>query len=128
MKKSTNLVAAFFAVSVFNGCSAKNETPAPGKPNILWIYIEEMNPWFGCYDDKTVLTPNMDKLARDGVLFERCYTPVPVCSHTRSSLITGKVPTTIGIHNHDGTYAKLPGYLEGNTLPEIFEKNGYQTY
>jgi len=101
---------------------------ASWKPNILWIYIEDMNPWFGCYGDKTVPTPNMDKLARDGVLFERCYVPVPVCSPTRSSLITGRMPTTIGVHNHDGAYAKLPDYLEGNTLPEIFRKNGYQTF
>ncbi len=97
-------------------------------PNILWIFIEDMSPWFGCYGDTTVPTPNMDKLARDGVLFERCYTPVPVCSPTRSSLITGRMPTTIGVHNHDGAYAKLPDYLEGNTLPEIFKRNGYQTF
>ena len=128
MLKPTNLVTAFFAMSVINGCSAKNETPAPGEPNILWIYIEDMNPRFGCYGDKTVPTPNMDKLARDGVLFERCYVPVPVCSPTRSSLITGRMPTTIEVHNHDGAYAKLPGYLEGNTLPEIFKKNGYLTF
>jgi N-sulfoglucosamine sulfohydrolase len=98
------------------------------KPNILWIYIEDINPWLGCYGDKTVPTPNMDKLARDGILFERCYTPAPICSPTRSSLITGKMPTTIGVHNHDGAYTKLPDYLEGNTLPEIFQKNGYQTF
>jgi N-sulfoglucosamine sulfohydrolase len=111
-----------------NGSSVKKETPATEKPNILWIYIEDMNPWFGCYGDKTVPTPNVDKLARDGVLFERCYVPVPVCSPTRSSLITGMMPTTIGVHNHDGAYAKLPNYLEGNTLPEIFQKNGYLTF
>ncbi len=98
------------------------------KPNILWIYFEDMNPWFGCYGDQTVPTPNMDQLARDGVLFERCYVPVAVCSPTRSSLITGRMPTTIGVHNHDGAYAKLPDYLEGNTLPEIFKKHGYQTF
>jgi N-sulfoglucosamine sulfohydrolase len=128
MSKSITLVNALFAMAFINGCSPENETPASGKPNILWIYIEDMNPWFGCYGDKTVPTPNMDKLARDGVLFERCYAPVPVCSPTRSSLITGRMPTTIGVHNHDGAYAKLPGYLEGNTLPEIFQKNGYQTF
>ncbi len=119
MLKSINLVTAFFAMSVINGCSAKNETPPPGEPIILWIYIEDMNPRFDCYGDNTVPAPNMDKLARDGVLFERCYVPVPVCSPTRSSLITGRMQTTIGVHNHDGTYAKLPDYLEGNILPEI---------
>ncbi len=127
MLPSTNLVAVSFAMSVIF-CSPKNEAPASERPNILWIYIEDMNPRFGCYGDKTVPTSHMDKLAGDGVLFERCYVPVPVCSPTRSSVITGRMPTTIGIHNHDGAYAKLPDYLEGNTLPEIFRKNGYQTF
>jgi N-sulfoglucosamine sulfohydrolase len=127
MLKSTNLVTALCAMSVINGCSGKNETPAPGKPNILWIYIEDMNPRFGCYGDKTVPTPNMDKLARDGALFERCYVPTPVCGPTRSALITGKMPTTIGSHNFE-SQVNLPAYLEGNTLPEIFQENGYQTF
>jgi arylsulfatase A-like enzyme len=127
MLKYTTLITALFAMSVINGSSAKNETPAPDKPNILWIYLEDMNPRFGCYGDKTVPTPNMDKLARDGVLFERSYVPTPVCGPTRSALITGKMPTTIGVHNFE-SQVELPGYLEGNTLPEIFQRNGYQTF
>lgn len=127
MPPSTNLLAILLAMSVIV-CCPKNESPASEKPNILWIYIEDMNPWFGCYGDQTVPTPNVDQLAGEGVLFESCYVPVAVCSPTRSSLITGMMPTTIGVHNHDGAYAVLPDYLEGNTLPEIFRKNGYQAF
>jgi N-sulfoglucosamine sulfohydrolase len=129
MKKSTTLVAALFAMSAIhvNGSSVKKETPATEKPNILWIYIEDMNPRFGCYGDKTVPTPNIDKLARNGVLFERCYVTTPVCGPSRSALITGKMPTTIGVHNFE-SQVELPAYLEGNTLPEIFQRNGYQAF
>jgi len=103
------------------------------RPNILWLYIEDMNPFLGCYGDHTVPTPNMDKLANEGVMFSQCFVPAAVCSPTRSALITGKMQTTIGAHNHNSAYNKntpvyLPEYLKGNTLPEIFRKNGYSTF
>ena len=59
------------------------------KPNILWIYVDDMSDWFGCYGDTTVPTPNIDSLAAEGTRFERAYVPAPVCSATRSALITG---------------------------------------
>lgn len=103
------------------------------KPNILWIYIEDMNPGLGCYGDDTVPTPNMDALAKQGVLFEKCFVTSGVCSPTRSAIITGRMQTTIGAHNHNSAYNKstpvlLPEYLQGNTLPELFRKNGYATF
>ncbi len=57
----------------------------------------------------------------------------PVCSASRSAIITGKMQTTIGVHDHNSAYTNdtpiyLPQYLEGNTLPETFRKNGYQTF
>jgi arylsulfatase A-like enzyme len=103
------------------------------RPNVLWIYIEDMNPFLGCYGDSTVPTPNMDGLAQQGVLFEKCFVTAPVCSPCRSAIITGRMQTTIGAHNHNSAYNKdtpilLPDYLRGNTLPEIFRKNGYSTF
>ena len=103
------------------------------RPNILWIYIEDMNPFLGCYRDSTVPTPNMDALAYRGVLFEKCFVTAAVCSPCRSGIITGRMQTTIGAHNHNSAYNKdtpilLPEYLRGNTLPEIFRKNGYSTF
>lgn len=103
------------------------------KPNILWIYIEDMNPGLGCYGDSTVATPNFDKMAERGVLFERCFVTAGVCSPTRSALITGRMQTTIGAHNHNSAYNNetpvwLPDYLQDNTLPELFQKSGYETF
>ncbi len=112
-------------------------TPAPTaaktKPNILWIYIEDMNPGLGCYGDDTVATPNFDALAERGVLFEGCFVTAGVCSPTRSAIITGCMQTTIGAHNHNSAYNEdtpilLPEYLQGNTLPELFRQNGYATF
>jgi arylsulfatase A-like enzyme len=97
-------------------------------PNILWLYIEDINPSLGCYGDPTAITPNMDSLARRGVVFEKCFVTAPVCSASRSSIITGKMQTTIGAHNHRSGQNTLPEYLQGNTLPEIFRKNGYNTF
>ncbi|MDB4778020.1 sulfatase [bacterium] len=113
--------------------SLENVEGAKASPNILWIYIEDMNPSLGCYGDTTVPTPNMDALANRGVLFERCYVTAGVCSPTRSAIITGRMQTTIGAHNHNSAYNNdtpvlLPEYLRGNTLPELFRKNGYETF
>ena len=59
------------------------------RPNILWIYLEDVSGWFSCYGEKLIKTPNIDKLAARGIRFDRFYTPAGVCSATRSSIIVG---------------------------------------
>ena len=124
------------AMSVLSGCGIAGLThAAPAaeaekmpRPNILWLCIEDINPSLGCYGDPTAITPNMDSLAKRGVVFEKCFVTAPVCSASRSSIITGRMQTTIGAHNHRSGQNILPEYLQGNTLPEIFRKNGYNTF
>src|SRR5438552_11417146 len=75
---------------------------APGaekRPNLVWIVGEDMGPELGCYGDAQAITPNMDKLAAQGARFTRCFTHAPVCAPSRSGLITGMYPTTIGTHH-----------------------------
>lgn len=72
---------------------------AEQRPNIVWIVGEDMGPELGCYGDPQAITPNMDKLARQGARFTRCFTHAPVCAPSRSGLITGMYPTTIGTHH-----------------------------
>ena len=62
-------------------------------PNILWIYVEDMSPWLGCYGDSIndIETPNIDLMAKEGVLFERAFAPAPVCSATRSAVIVRSI-------------------------------------
>ena len=109
---------------------------AADKPNVLWIYLEDVSRWFSCYGDKTIKTPNIDALAADGIRFDRFYTPAGVCSATRSSQILGVMQTTFGVHNHRSSRDNAKGTKhEGigmihlpdgvETLPEIFSENGY---
>ena len=112
--------------------SAKSE-----RPNILWIYLEDVSGWFSCYGDKIIKTPNIDALADSGIRFDRFYTPAGVCSATRSAIITGMMQTTIGAHNHRSCRPNFRGkdmgkfdenILSIKTLPELFRKAGYYTF
>ncbi len=71
----------------------------PSRPNIVWIVGEDLGPELGCYGDTNALTPNIDRLAREGVRFTRAFTHAPVCAPSRSGLITGQYPTTTGAHH-----------------------------
>jgi N-sulfoglucosamine sulfohydrolase len=73
---------------------------AAERPNILWIIGEDMGPDLSCYGDPAVKTPNLDRLAGDGARYTRAFTTAPVCSASRSALITGMYQTTIGAHHH----------------------------
>lgn len=74
------------------------------KPNILWITAENMGPDLGCYPDspysKQVSTPNIDKLASEGLRYRLAFDTSPGCSPSRSAFMTGMYQTTIGAHNH----------------------------
>lgn len=72
------------------------DTRAADRPNILWITVEDMSPQLGCYGDKTVPTPNVDRLAAEGVRYTRAFSTYGVCAPNRSTLITGMYPTSIG--------------------------------
>lgn len=97
------------------------------RPNILWIYVDDMSDWMGCYGDPIAETPGIDSLADGGVLFERAYMPAPVCSTTRSALITGTMQTTHGLHQHR-TMIRKPLPKELLTIPELFRRAGYLTF
>ncbi len=100
---------------------------AAAKPNILWVYVDDMNDWFSCYGETLIETPNLDALAAKGVRFTRAYAPAPVCSATRSAVMTGCMQTTGGFHNHRTEIKKdLPeGFV---TIPQLFREAGYSTF
>ena len=106
---------------------------ASAKPNILWVYVEDLSPWFDCYGDELNAgkTPVTTKLAEEGALFTGCYMPSPTCSTTRSALITGTHQGTFGLHNHRSSRTEKSGiYLPDHvkTLPELFLQAGYETF
>jgi arylsulfatase A-like enzyme len=120
MKKLLIIFAIF--VSITQALCQNSDSP-----NILWIYVDDMSDWIGCYGDNTVATPNIDMLAEQGVRFNRAYMPCPVCSPTRSALITGTMQTSYGLHHHE-TMVKKPLPEEITTVPELFRKAGYVTF
>lgn len=105
-------------------------TQAKDRPNIVWIFVEDMNGWYGCYGDNTVPTPNIDALANRGVRFDRTYMPAGVCSATRSAIATGAMQTSLGIHNHRSSRKRVPEeviYLPDGvkTIYQLMREAGY---
>ncbi|MCP4262108.1 MAG: sulfatase, partial [Planctomycetes bacterium] len=96
------------------------------RPDVLFIAIEDIAAIMGCYGHPLVKTPNIDKLARSGILFERAYCQVAVCNPSRASVSTGLRPETTGVYNNSVDWrGRIPkGHL---TLPEFFQANGYET-
>lgn len=78
---------------------AQGQDP-PGRPNVLWLIAEDFGVELGCTGTPQVWTPNLDRLASEGVRYSRAFTTAPVCSPSRSAFMTGMYQTTIGAHNH----------------------------
>jgi arylsulfatase A-like enzyme len=101
---------------------------AAERPNILWLVAEDLGVELECYGAKEVWTPNLNRLAADGVRYTRFYTTAPVCSPSRSAFMTGMYATTIGAHHHrshrkDG-FALIGGV---NVLSDWMRDAGYFT-
>ena len=100
-----------------------NNGPGQTRPNILWIIADDQVPYvIGAYGNKQVRTPNMDRLASQGMRFERAYCNSPLCTASRQSFLTGRYARTIGVTQLQTT---LP--VNELTLSEILKTNGYDT-
>jgi arylsulfatase A-like enzyme len=88
-----------------------------------------MSANFGSYGEKTIATPHVDRLAKEGVRFSRAYVTAPVCSPCRSALVTGMYQTTIGAHHHRSGRGELKIKLptEVTPTPKLFQQAGYHT-
>ena len=102
---------------------------AADKPNILWFVVDDMSANFSCYGERSIVTPHVDRLAREGTMFTHAFVTAPVCSPCRSALITGMYQTTIGAHHHrSGRGSERIRLPEGVTpIPLLFQKAGYYT-
>jgi arylsulfatase A-like enzyme len=121
----TRLVA--LAVMALGGVASAAE-PAK-RPNIVWIFVDDMSANFSCYGEKTIQTPHVDQMAKDGTKFTKAFVTAPVCSPCRSALITGCYQTTIGAHHHRSGRGELTITLPGEVVPVpvLFQKAGYYT-
>jgi N-sulfoglucosamine sulfohydrolase len=96
MQRRTLLkTAAGFPAIIQSRMGAAND-----KPNIVWLLGEDIGPLLGCYGNPLVRTPNLDKLASEGVRFDRAFTTAPVCSASRSAFNVGLYQIHTGTHHH----------------------------
>jgi iduronate 2-sulfatase len=98
---------------------------AADKPNVLFIAVDDLRPELGCYGSEIAVSPNLDALAKDGLLFERAYCQQAICRPSRASLMTGARPDTTGLyHNYVALRELQPEII---TLPQHFIAGGYET-
>ena len=135
----TSAGAALSFAAMVNGCGKK----LPERPNFVFVLVDDLG-WMdtGCYGGTFYETPNVDRLAREGMRFTDAYAACPVCSPTRASIMTGKYPARVGItdwipgfktYNKDPEILDTPEDLhqlplEENTIAEALKRAGYSTF
>ena len=102
------------------------------KPNVVLILTDNHGAWtLGCYGNKDIRTPHLDRMASEGVLFTRAHANNAVCSPTRASLLTGLMPSQHGVHTYFGVGDPQIGpnaynaIKEFATIPKMLTSDGY---
>ncbi len=118
-------VLVLFVAAAAIRCEARS-------PNVVLILTDNHGAWtLGCYGNRDIQTPHIDRLAREGMLFEHCYSSNAVCSPTRATLLTGLIPSQHGVHSYltaGGAQIGPRAYstiTEFRTLPKILSEAGY---
>jgi len=116
------LIIGFFVVA---SCSPSKSKEQTGKPNILFIAVDDLRPELNCFGAGQIKSPNLDELAAEGLLFHRAYCNVPTCGASRASLLSGVRPA----RNRFVTYStrKDIDIPEVVSLPKHFKNGGYTT-
>ena len=120
-----NLGVLFVVLFLLNCKSEVESEILKQKTNILFIAIDDLRPELGCYGSEIAVSPNLDKLATQGLLFNNAYCQQAICGPSRASLLTGIRPETSGVfHNYIKFREVNPDVI---TLPQLFKNNGYET-
>jgi hypothetical protein len=135
MIHTISLITLGLFLSVMSEAEEQNKTEDRSnntsgiRPNILFISVDDLNDWVGCLGGHPqAKTPNIDALAQRGVLFEHAYCAAPLCSPSRTAVMTGLRPSTTGIYGNLNWFRDLPKYKNWVTLPQYFRKHGYKAF
>lgn len=119
------------AAAVASGCARRELAATPARPNILVILVDDLGFGdLGCFGAPDLDTPNLDRLAQEGVRFTNAYANCPVCSPTRAALLSGRFPDLVGVpgvirtHESDSWGYLLPS---ATLLPRVMQSQGYTT-
>jgi len=120
------LAPLLFGSNLPDALSQKNYHDNKIKYNVLFIAIDDLNDWVGFLGGHPqTITPNMDRLAGEGMVFERAYCSAPVSNPSRASLLTGIQPSKSGIYNNNQPFRESPVLKDAITLPRWFSNHGY---
>jgi len=123
-----NLTVLFFVISgfqfLFSGCHSAQKKEIGEKPNILILIAEDISPELGCYGNEYATTPNIDKMAEGGMVYDFALTTAPICAPSRSALASGLYATSLGTQH---LRSEIPFPEKLKTLPELLRENGYFT-
>ena len=118
-RREVKSIAAFFLLLTL--CARGEEK----KPNVLFIISDDMKAALGCQGNALARTPNLDKLAASGLLFDKAYCQFPLCNPSRVSMLTGRYPQATGVLGNRDDFRK--DHPEWFTLPQWFKHHGYLT-
>ena len=118
--KTIIFISLFLLISSFSAWSADENS---ARPNVLFIFADDLSVTLNAYGSKGIITPNIDKLAEQGRVFTRAYCQASLCNPSRASVMTGRYPHELGIWRNASHFrSKFPKI---KTLPERFKENGY---
>jgi len=122
------MIYRLLTASIIFASSALTAAERAAKPNIVIIFTDDQGyADVGCFGAKGLVTPNLDRLAKDGVRFTDFYVSQAVCSASRASLLTGCYSNRVGIHGALGPNANIGLNPEETTLAEVCKSRGYAT-
>lgn len=116
------VVAILLWASCFHEIATATD-PQTARKNVLFIVSDDLNNFLGCYGNPLAKTPNIDRLAARGTMFQRAYCTFPLCGPSRNSMLTGLYPNSTGILRNQELFRQtIPSHI---SLPQAFRLDGY---
>lgn len=121
MKTANNKISLIIILLLITACNFASEKPL----NVVVFLVDDLRPDLKCYGNELIKSPNIDKLAEEGVKFNKAYCQQAICAPSRMSILTGLRPETFAIYDIFTRFDKT--HPQALTLPKLFNTNGYKT-